>query len=359
MGDGASRAEGDGAAGERVAHPARLPGLKGPRLSRAAIAGACWAPAAVFLPPLAAVFMYRGVAHTATPEPARPVPSVEQVPPQQTPDAPAPEREPSPPAGGDEAATPAPSESRELPALERMGRDLNGASAGEEGRWAAEAAARQEAVEAAAEARASAHEVAVGQTRLSWFLILVLGPLALLGLTAPFGTTTLGLVAIAHIRHSAGRLYGMGLAVFDALLFPLLVLDALLLLLWANLDLPAGILLVLAVDVILVVLVWRLAQPRTEGQGGPESPQATRSRRRLGVVSVVLAVAGLVVGAGAAAVGHVLGMPSAWMVGYSAFFGLEVAALVCGIVAWSATPTAKAGAIASAALMAASLLMLG
>ncbi len=35
----------------------------------------------------------------------------------------------------------------------------------------------------------------------------------------------LGVVAISRIRHSEGRLYGMGLAVFDALLLPLLLLN--------------------------------------------------------------------------------------------------------------------------------------
>jgi hypothetical protein len=51
-------------------------------------------------------------------------------------------------------------------------------------------------------------------------------PFALLGLTAPFGTTFLGWIAVAQIRRSAGKLYGLGLAVFDGLLFPLLALDA-------------------------------------------------------------------------------------------------------------------------------------
>jgi hypothetical protein len=75
-------------------------------------------------------------------------------------------------------------------------------------------------------------------------------------------------------------------------------------------------------------------------------------------VSLVLAVAGVVVGAGVAAVAHVLHMPSAWMAGYPVFLGLEVAALVCGIVAWSATPVAKVGTIVSGVLMAGSVLML-
>ncbi len=56
-------------------------------------------------------------------------------------------------------------------------------------------------------------------------LMLILLPLSLLGFSSVFGTTILGFVAISHIRHSAGRLYGMGLALFDALIFTLLVLD--------------------------------------------------------------------------------------------------------------------------------------
>jgi hypothetical protein len=47
-----------------------------------------------------------------------------------------------------------------------------------------------------------------------------------LGITAPFGTIILGWIAVSQIRRSAGKLYGMGLAVFDGLFFPLLALDA-------------------------------------------------------------------------------------------------------------------------------------
>jgi hypothetical protein len=46
---------------------------------------------------------------------------------------------------------------------------------------------------------------------------------------APFGATILGWVAVTRIRHSAGRIYGLGLAMFDGLFFPLLALDALIL----------------------------------------------------------------------------------------------------------------------------------
>ena len=57
-----------------------------------------------------------------------------------------------------------------------------------------------------------------------WQVVLIIA-LVLPGATAPFGTTILGYVALSQIRHSAGRLYGLGLALFDALLFPLLVVD--------------------------------------------------------------------------------------------------------------------------------------
>lgn len=59
-----------------------------------------------------------------------------------------------------------------------------------------------------------------------WVLIVTVLPL---GLTAPFGTTILGLMSISDIRHSHGRVIGMPLALVDAIGYPLLVLDALLL----------------------------------------------------------------------------------------------------------------------------------
>ncbi len=54
-------------------------------------------------------------------------------------------------------------------------------------------------------------------------------------LMAPFGTTILGWVAVSQIRHSRGRLYGTGLALFDGLFFPLLILDWLVLAAWSAL----------------------------------------------------------------------------------------------------------------------------
>src|SRR5262249_16971527 len=64
----------------------------------------------------------------------------------------------------------------------------------------------------------------------SWSTLLhlnryVFGPI---GCTGVFGATILGWVPVARIRRSAGRLEGLGLAVFDGLLFPLLALDGVL-----------------------------------------------------------------------------------------------------------------------------------
>jgi tRNA A-37 threonylcarbamoyl transferase component Bud32 len=50
--------------------------------------------------------------------------------------------------------------------------------------------------------------------------------MSVLGLSAPFGTTMLGWIAVWQIRRSAGRLHGLWLAVFDGLFFPLLLLVA-------------------------------------------------------------------------------------------------------------------------------------
>ena len=115
----------------------------------------------------------------------------------------------------------------------------------------------------------------------AWWQIALAVTLLPLGLTAPFGTTICGAVSLAQIRHSGGRLYGLGLAVFDLLLYPLLVLDVVLgIVVFAvfqhatsrsgaphvqlALFLPLGItcLVCVVVDALIFWLVWRAAKPK-------------------------------------------------------------------------------------------------
>ena len=63
----------------------------------------------------------------------------------------------------------------------------------------------------------------------TWWQYAVVFTLLPIGITAPLATTVLGWAAVFQIRRSAERIYGIGLAVFDGLLFPLLGLDALML----------------------------------------------------------------------------------------------------------------------------------
>ena len=76
---------------------------------------------------------------------------------------------------------------------------------------------------------AGAGEPVDGVNILAMVAMFLAGVFGLIGCAAPFGTTILGFVAIGQIRRSAGKLYGLPLAVFDALVFPLLLLDGLIL----------------------------------------------------------------------------------------------------------------------------------
>jgi predicted Ser/Thr protein kinase len=59
------------------------------------------------------------------------------------------------------------------------------------------------------------------QLQIPWPVMLM----SILGATAPLGTTICGVLALFHIRHSGGRVYGLPLAVADALFFPLLIIN--------------------------------------------------------------------------------------------------------------------------------------
>ncbi|MCB9874456.1 MAG: protein kinase [Planctomycetaceae bacterium] len=58
-----------------------------------------------------------------------------------------------------------------------------------------------------------------------YLLVIVVSGFGLVGVAAPFATTIFGFVAMNDIRHSQGQLRGLGLAFFDALFFPLLIVD--------------------------------------------------------------------------------------------------------------------------------------
>ena len=60
---------------------------------------------------------------------------------------------------------------------------------------------------------------------IDWSHLLLSLTIVPLGIMAPFGTTILGWVAVNRIKHSSGKLTGLGLAVADGLFFPLLILD--------------------------------------------------------------------------------------------------------------------------------------
>lgn len=116
--------------------------------------------------------------------------------------------------------------------------------------------------------------------------------LALLVGLSCIAATILGWVAVSQIRNSNGRLLGMGLAVFDGLLFPLLALDALIgwwiLLLIDGLARyqhpegaaanPMGVLIitipvVIVADWLIIRRVWRAVnEPFGEGGSPVQSP---------------------------------------------------------------------------------------
>jgi predicted Ser/Thr protein kinase len=104
--------------------------------------------------------------------------------------------------------------------------------------------------------------------------MIVAALVGLLGLTAPFGTTICGIIGISEIRRSQGRVYGMPLALADALLFPLLALTALMAFAGYGIAITVlptvqhaglfaaalGLCLAVVVDALLVFLVWRSVQ---------------------------------------------------------------------------------------------------
>lgn len=101
-----------------------------------------------------------------------------------------------------------------------------------------------------------------------WQLILRYFAL-LLAVIAPFASTTLGLIGISQIRRSDGELYGLPLAVFVSLFYPIVVLSVFLIVLgWSFLGTLSGssliplawLFAILLIDYLIVRLTWRAAK---------------------------------------------------------------------------------------------------
>ena len=65
--------------------------------------------------------------------------------------------------------------------------------------------------------------VAAPNLSLSFFALILVVPLLVIAASAPFGTTICGAVALAQIKRSEGKLYGLRLAAADLLFYPTLV----------------------------------------------------------------------------------------------------------------------------------------
>ena len=168
--------------------------------------------------------------------------------------------------------------------------------------------------------QAVAEAIPAYTTLLGFLALLILLPLGLAGLSSPFLTTILGCVAISQIRHSNGKIYGLGLAVFDALFYPLLALDSLFLsfcVLLANsfrfqgihpLWVTVWVLLTFGIiawlDYFIIRRVWRKVNKPADGtvpmSGTSNTAPVIQSHRRphfscMAIVLMVFAAIGLLV----------------------------------------------------------------
>lgn len=207
-------------------------------------------------------------------------------------------------------------------------------------------------------------------------IFLLLLPILLPILAAPVGVPILGYIALNRIRNSGGQLYGMGMALFDLLFFPLLALDALIgcsgyfavtsvyVALTGQLypttlkgNPSAGIALVLAlltsavVDFFIVRAAWRAACGTTGGQAASAVPSAG-ANGNLGILSLFASLLGVItVGFMVTAlmfrnssIGNILLPASALL------FAFELPAAILGITGWK-TRFGKAATILSSVLM--------
>ena len=192
---------------------------------------------------------------------------------------------------------------------------------------------------------------------------------ALVGLAASFVTTILGIVSITHIRQSAGRLYGMGLALFDALFFPVLALNIAIIagLVLAGMGGSEAVILTLVIggllDRFIIRWAWRRAnaglepvQKQTDQTDTDERTDQmnTNSKSNIGTMSLVLAIGGTVLSIAVALLLALIESLTNFMPPYTLcfvlFVALEIAALVTGIIG-RRSACGKAGLIISAILL--------
>ena len=131
-------------------------------------------------------------------------------------------------------------------------------------------------------------------------LLPLLSPILILLLATPIGVPILGYVALNQIRHSAGRLYGLGLALFDLWAFPLLAFHAVIagLGIFAVRAAAGGLGRVVALsfivvacvvaDFLIVRSVWRAANQPPAGALPADHRQRAGLKTMLSVAALVL-----------------------------------------------------------------------
>jgi len=198
--------------------------------------------------------------------------------------------------------------------------------------------------------------------------------MVVLGVSAIFGTTILGIISIGHIRHSAGRLYGMGLALFDALFFPVLALNIAILAVFRLVQMgvpdarhPGVVIPTLIIcgvlDFFLIRRAWRKAnaglEPEQKQTGKTDADVKTEqmntdSKTNIGKMSLVLAIGGVAAAIGLwlvmAVVESLTDFDPPYMLCFLLFVALEIAALVTGIIS-RRSASGKAGLTISAILL--------
>ena len=218
-----------------------------------------------------------------------------------------------------------------------------------------------------------------GPTRLAMLSIWLVW---LLGASAQLGTTILGWVAVTQIRRSAGNIRGLRLAVFDGLLFPLLVLDAIIAWLvydgFVAMGMEPGVTMeksgavfivlltltfVVALDVVIVWLVWRAvnrnmpSQVPSVGKTGAADFQALEKSAKTDERSRLLGKLALVFCLGGSALPLLVFIvprppqgPSGIVMMLTFLFATcEIAAIALGILGWKSR-AGKAAVILTVAL---------